>query len=215
MHKKLYKVIFIPFILVLLFFSSFLFISCKNKNEAKLNVFNDIIDYLKLNALPEKGEYIYLFTPESELSSAGRVVSYDTSTNNLILVGNSAIFQEYVLTIPPLHDYSKNTFYTVEAKSPTLNLQTTFSLPTTPFISIYHTTSLPDFSLKKMNEQSQDITDLQKQQFRSFLSKELNTIIQEFNQFYFNVVKSGDQKYKDAVLRYFYLPIIVVENINF
>ncbi len=114
-----------------------------------------------------------------------------------------------------MHDYSKNTFYTVEAKSPTLNLQTTFSLPTTPFISIYHTTSLPDFSLKKMNEQSQDITDLQKQQFRSFLSKELNTIIQEFNQFYFNVVKSGDQKYKDAVLRYFYLPIIVVENINF
>ncbi len=215
MPKKLYKVIFIPFILVLLFFSSFLFISCKNKNEPKLNVFNDTVDYLKLNALLEKGEYIYLFTPESEISKTYRAISYDTSTNNLILVGDSEIFQEYILTIPPLHDYSKNTFYTVEAKSPTLNLQTTFSLPTTPFISIYHTTSLPDFSLKKMNEQSQDITDLQKQQFRSFLSKELNTIIQEFNQFYFNVVKSGDQKYKDAVLRYFYLPIIVVENINF
>ena len=219
MYKKLHKFIFLPCILLCLLFSSLFFVACKNENEVKPNVFNDIAEYIKAhpiaNSTNQNFAYILTQAPNNNnpnLYDKQFFIMYNTTSNRLYFTGQYNQV-EFICQLNSLEDYSKNIitiFMSFNNVQPNTTNQVYFAnvdLPATIYTNIQSTSPLPEFYKFTENIPA----DIMKS-FRNQASLLLNEYFNELNNFYVQKVKNGDTRYNGAIYQYFYLPIIQIEN---
>ena len=222
MYKKLHKFIFLPCILLCLLFFSLFFVACKNENNntnsttgsiPDSNVYEDLVNYIKSNSQSDtEGNYTHFIMGDNNTTKFIALV-YIPTEDTLILFTIDKTIGAFRLILPKASssDYSKiDHLITVAYKfefEPTFTNRT-ITLPATKYIDLNTTTKLTDIATFATTS---TLTEEQKIQMLTQISPIFSQGLTEFSNFYASTIKK-DNNYLGATYKYFYLPIIQIEN---